>query len=128
MEKYNIKSKSVKEPKKQYFHLTSKENSISILQNGLKANKEGDIFLFENKTITAKFLNKSIAVADHIALNQIGLDEFVMFSIKSKGINGEIINDNVGEITSRQQWILKQNFIKPEHIDVYGIFKPIGWF
>ncbi len=106
---------------KKYYHITSIENMESILQNGIKANNEGHIFLFENKSIQ---LNGVInTIADCIAFNQIFIDKYAMFEIKPAGLKSGLINDNVGEFSSKQQWILEQNLIEPKYIDPYAILK-----
>lgn len=125
-----------KETKKKYYHITSKENMMNIIKNGITANDKGEIFLFENVGLTipserigieTSSGSVYIKVADHIAKYQIFTDEYVMFYIHVRGIKGEIINDKVGEYTSKQQWILKQQIIPANKISVTGMFKPIGW-
>lgn len=105
---------------KKYYHITSPENLISIMKNGLISNNN-EIFLFENVSITIPSINKTIIVADHIA-EQVGLSEYLMLEINPKGIKNELKNDNVGEFTSNQQWILNQNKIFPSYISVNGIY------
>jgi hypothetical protein len=46
-----------------------------------------------------------------------------MFDINDKGFNSELINDNVGEFSSNQQWLIKQSLIDKKHIQIYGVFK-----
>lgn len=104
-----------------YYHITEIELIDSILKEGLKANEDGEIFLFENKSIRVN--NVVNTVADCIAMNQIFLDEYVMFEIDSKGISLELINDNVGELSHKQQWIAIQPLIEPNYISVFGIYK-----
>jgi hypothetical protein len=106
-----------------YYHITNtdKETIQSILKNGLRCNPEGEIFVFENKSISLN--NVTNTVADIIANNQIFLDEYVMFEIDDKGFNTELVNDNVAEISSKQQWYIKQSFIDKKHIQVYGTYK-----
>jgi hypothetical protein len=104
-----------------YYHITKLNNLQSILKNGLRCNSEGEIFVFENKSIGLNNITNTIA--DCIANNQIFLNEYVMFEINGKGFNSELINDNVGEISSNQQWLIKQTLIDKKHIQIYGIFK-----
>lgn len=115
---------------KYYYHITSPKNALNILKNGLKCNEDGDIFLFENKTLRVKEeyradyeklgLRTEIVVADHIARNQIFLKDIVMLEIDSRGLHGEFIQDNVGEETSKFQWIVKQPLIAPQFIAEFG--------
>ncbi len=120
--------------KRYYYHITAKENALSILKEGLKANSEGEIFLFDNisvRTITAKFNvngkpiseNTIINVADHIAKSQLFLKEYVMFEVDSRGFETELIQDVCGEICFMAQWILKQSNIKPSFIIPYGRYR-----
>ena len=116
-----------------YYHITSIDNVSSILENGLLANANGEIFLFENVSIvTYGVANNSKGkrvfgkikryVADSIAINQVFLEDYAMFEIDEKGINEALINDNVADCTSKFQWIAKQSVIKPQYIDFWGIF------
>ena len=113
-----------------YYHITAKKNLSTILKEGLKANEEGEIFLFENKSIVANSVVNT--VADCIAHNQVFLDEYVMLEIANEGITSELINDNVGEISSSVQWIAKQPLIEVKYLEFYGSyvtgFKPFNSF
>nr|HAD51279.1 hypothetical protein [Algoriphagus sp.] len=60
-------------------------------------------------------------VSDHIAVNQVYLDEYAILEIDSKGFKTELIQDNVGEFSARWQWILEQDSIDPEYIELHGI-------
>ena len=106
-----------------YYHITNTdaETIQSILKNGLRCNSEGEIFVFENKSIG--YNNVINTVADSIANNQIFLNEYVMFEVDDKGFNSDLINDNVGEMSSNQQWYIKQPFIDKKHLQVHGVFK-----
>jgi|688.fasta_scaffold953186_1 hypothetical protein len=106
-----------------YYHITKKNLAKSILIDGLRANEEGHIFLFENKSIQDPKTGVTNTVADCIAENQIYLNEYAMLEIDDKGIDVELINDSVGEISSRCQWIAIQPIIKSDHINLFGIFK-----
>ena len=87
----------------------------------MQCNSEGEIFVFENKSIGLNNITNTIA--DCIANNQIFLNEYVMFEINDRGFNSDLINDNVGEFSSKQQWLIKQSQIDKKHIQLYGIFK-----
>lgn len=106
-----------------YYHITKNDLATiqSILKNGLRCNSEGEIFVFENKRIVLNGITNT--VADIIAQNQVFLNEYVMFEIDKKGIISKIKNDNVGEISSGQQWYFKQPFINKKYIQIYGEFK-----
>ena len=104
-----------------YYHITKLDKIQSILKNGLRCNSEGEIFVFENKSIGLNTVTNTIA--DCIANNQIFLNEYAMFEVDDKGFNTDLINDNVGEMSSNQQWFIKQSFIDKKHIQIYGVFK-----
>jgi hypothetical protein len=106
-----------------YYHITDKKNRQSILENGLIANSENEIFLFENKTVLNKKNGISNTIADCIAKNQLFLKEYVMFEIDSKGFNVPLINDNETKLSSSIQSILKQPKIDKLFILDLGDFK-----
>lgn len=120
--------------KKFYYHITDTKNIDSILTNGLRANADGEIFMFDNVSIAKPgsigFNENGDAVfgvvvryiADIIALEQIGISEYAMFEIDSDGING-LTNDDVAEMSSMHQWIAKQSVISPQFINLFGIYK-----
>lgn len=118
---------------KYYYHITDPKNVESIMKEGLKANKDGEIFLFENKAISYKLpmidngvcrvCKVKTTIANIIALNQLFLNEFAMFEISSDGIKGELLPDNVAEYSAPFQHIAKQLFILPEYITLCGVFK-----
>lgn len=110
-----------------YYHITALENVPSILEKGLLANEDGEIFLFENKAVGYPEKGIMIYVADHIALNQVGLKEYVMLEISSDGITCKLVNDDVAEICSKHQWIARQPKILPQFIEPCGLLKAKGW-
>jgi len=103
-----------------YYHITNKNNIRSIFDNGIKCNKNGEIFLFENIGLKCNGIINGIS--DCIANNQIFLDEYVMFEINNKGFKTESIPDNVAEISAKWQWILKQEVIVPKYVNIFGIY------
>ena len=125
--------------RKYYYHLTSTKNLQSILNEGLRANEDGNIFLFVNGTIynpfgsvidtkkkEAKFGLTRQTVADQICMNQIFMfGKCVMLQIDSRGIDGELVEDVVAEIPSylHKQWIVKQAVIQPKWLS-FKYFKP----
>jgi hypothetical protein len=78
-----------------YYHITKKENRISIQFEGLKSNEDGKIFLFSGWTLTTRRSKKTVLICDLIAQNQLGTDVFIIYEINPKGIKGKIENDNV---------------------------------
>lgn len=102
-------SKSLK-----YYHITSPENVESILKNGLKANEQGEIFIFQYAKITT---NGVVNFADDcIAYNQVFLEKYARVEINPEGISVPLIHDNVAEPTNECQWIVKQERINPEYL------------
>ena len=95
------------------FHITTFENCLEILKNGLRASADGYIYL-----LTAK------ASAAYIAKNQLGCtDNFGLLKINSEGIVKKLEADNVGEITASQQRRIKQDLIKSDFISLEGMYK-----
>jgi hypothetical protein len=104
-----------------YYHITTEETAKIILTEGLKANEDGMIFLFENKSV--KFNNIINTVADCIARNQIFLETYVMLEIDVKGVILPLIPDNVSELSAKVQWIANQPLIEPKYITFFGLYK-----
>ena len=104
----------MKTKRKKYYHLTDVANASKILTEGIKANNEGLIFMFENLVICYNGIINT--VADCIAYNQLYLEEYAVFEIASLGIYGEIMPDNVGEVSAKFQHILKQELIEKQFI------------
>ena len=95
--------------KRLLYHITPKENVDSILKNGLIANEQNDVFLFEDYLV--KWYNgKEVYVDELIANNQLFLKEFALFFINADGL--ELIKDDVAELTAEFQFIHKGNIAK----------------
>jgi len=88
-----------------YFHLTPKRNMKLIEREGIKADEEGNIFVFTD-----------MIVAEEIAINQVGASVYAIFEIDRKGITGKIERDNVAESAASFQRIIKQDCIEPKFI------------
>jgi hypothetical protein len=105
-----------------YFHITAVEKIDSVRKNGIKANEDGQIFVFT-----------SMIVSEAIATNQLGfVDEFAVFRIDSKGITGEVIMDLDAEFEAPYQRIIIQEKISKRHIEFIGSFiinpnEPTEW-
>lgn len=103
-----------------YYHITKKENWLSINLFGLKSNEDGEIFLFSDWTLTERRNKKTVLICDLIARNQLFLDEFIIYEINPKGIKGEIEPDNVAELTSKSQWVITQDKISKSYVKLIG--------
>ena len=103
-----------------YYHITKKENAFSIAFLGLKANENGEIFLFNDWTFTTRKNKKTVLICDLIAKNQLFFDEFIIYEINPKGIKGKIENDNVAELTSKNQWVVMQDIIPKRYLKLIG--------
>ena len=103
-----------------YYHITKKENAVSIAFKGLTSNENGEIFLFSDWTLTTRRNKKTVLICDLIAQNQLGIDEFIIYEINPKGIKGEIKTDNVAELTSKFQWIITQDNISRSYVKLIG--------
>ncbi|MFD2726269.1 hypothetical protein [Hyunsoonleella rubra] len=89
-----------------YYHITPTRNKLSIMSSGLKSNDKHEIFVFTDP-IQSIF----------IATNQLGIAQFTMFEISSKGITGTIESDNVADFGSVNQLIIKQGLIEAKYIE-----------
>ena len=91
---------------KRYFHVTHINNVPSISKDGLKANERGEIYIFDEYRYSTT-----------IAVNQCGYnDSYAVFEINPKGIDVELISDNVAESTAKSQFIIIQNHILPKYV------------
>ncbi len=104
-----------------YFHLTDCENVAKIMQEGIKANKSGEIYVFTD-----------MLVANTIARDQVFTDRYSAFEINRNGIYGKILDDNVGELSQGYHRIIKQKLIKPEFLKLFCEkdtihFEPTEW-
>ncbi|REG92997.1 hypothetical protein [Flavobacterium aquicola] len=106
-----------------YYYITDKKNRKSILENGLIANSENEIFLFENKKVVNKRNSISNLMADCIAKNQLFLEEYAMFEINPNGFKTPLENDNVEGVASSICWVLNQSKIDIDFISDLGDFK-----
>ena len=117
-----------------YYHISDIKNIDSIIEKGLLADEDGNIFLFINESIDEPGIArnkqgklcmgmKRRSVSDDIALNQLFLKEYALFEISAKGIEGKLENDNVEELASVYHRIARQQQIKPEFIKLCGIYK-----
>lgn len=97
-----------------YYHITSVENINSILKDGLIANDNGEIFIFQFARIKQNGVVNF--VDDCIAYNQLFFDRFARIEIDPIGISGELVPDNVAESTSQVQWIVNQDKIHPKYL------------
>ncbi|MFD2589080.1 hypothetical protein ACFSQJ_19300 [Croceitalea marina] len=94
-----------------YYHITALGNIDKIKAQGLKSNDSGEIFVVDD-----------INVVNSIAFNQLGIFEYGLFKIHEKGIK-KVVKDNVAEHTSDNQFIIKQDVIKPQYLEFLGIEK-----
>lgn len=101
------------------YHITDTKNAYSIIHNGLKANENGDVFLFENKSVMKITYKDYIPVADVIAVEQLFLDKYMMFEVDVSGL--ELSTDDVGELTASIQYIYRGD-ISADRITPFGIF------
>lgn len=98
-----------------YYKIVPIHDTKSIVQNGLNSD-EGEIFVSDY-----------IGQLPLIAQGQIGLLEYSIIKIDSQGITGEILPDNVAEIGSGHQFIVKQKNIPAAYIEHVEDVKWIKW-
>lgn len=105
-----------KEEKTILYHITKEENLESIKKNGIKANEYNEVFLLDDVDVKHPLHSQSFFVSKFVALNQLGLNEFVIFEVDVEGL--ELEPDNVAELTSEFQYIYKGD-INPNRIKDY---------
>ncbi len=91
--------------KKYYYKIVPIEDTESIIEKGL---------ISVNREI---FVSDILEQLPLIANGQLGIFEYSILKINSKGITGKILSDNVAEIGSGHQYIIKQSIIESEHIE-----------
>lgn len=111
-----------------FCHLTRLENIDSIIENGIRANEDGEIFIYEDGFITNQIWEKPRYIGDLIAINQtFSCDEngrYANFIIDPKDIELEKLeNDNVAELSSKLQWILKKPVVYPSFYEIRVVGK-----
>ncbi len=93
-----------------YWHVTPVENLKKIVNEGLKLNEHGELFLFDKKDY-----------APDIAVNQLFILDYALFEITFLQIE-RLKSDNVAESTAHAQWIYDQP-IPSIHIKLVGCYK-----
>lgn len=97
-----------------YYHVTDFKTWCSIRKQGLKASKDGYIYLSTTKQSN---------VLSSIAWNQLGLKDYGVISIKSEGISVELEPDKVGESTAKFQRRIRQSLIESKYITCLNMYK-----
>lgn len=90
---------------KYYYKIVPIEDLESIIEKGL---------ISGNREI---FVSDILEQLPLIANSQLGIFEYSVLKINSEGINGKIISDNVAEIGSGHQFIIKQSIIESQYIE-----------
>ena len=88
-----------------FFHITPISNKESILERGILANSESQIFVSDNFNHLKR-----------IALCQLGIYEYSIFEISEANLTGAVVKDKVGEIGSDHLFIVYQNHISSQNI------------
>lgn len=125
--------------KEYYLHITAPENVRNILKEGLRANADGVIHLFDTfrmeavATLTkhpdtgnaAEYEIKSfVLIGNDIAFRK-GLKRFTLLKISREGINAEPAQTTGNELFSEFFWTVNQPLIEPEYITKMGSFNTI---
>lgn len=110
------------------YHISEVENIDSILENGLRANEDGCVFLFDDvsfnkltvdlETMKPKII--TVAVADEIAKTQLFMKKYAMFEVNVEGLKLEA--DNVAEQCANFHYIYHGS-ISADRIDLAGVFE-----
>ena len=101
--------------KEYYYKIVPIEDTESIMEKGL---------ISDDKEI---FVADILEQLPSIAFGQIGLYEYSILKINSKGITGKIKPDNVLEAGAGHQFIIKQSFIEPKYIEHIEVKKWNKW-
>lgn len=97
-----------------YYHISSPSNIPLILEKGITANDEGQIFLLDTK---------ESKIVSAVALSQCGYQDYALFEVNSNGLSKKLVSDNVAEYTAKHQFILKQNLIGPKYIKLISCYR-----
>ena len=93
--------------RKVYYHVTTPSHAKLILKNGLKADREGQIYLL-NYDVLRSVIN--------VASSQIFSRRVTVLEVCAKGVKGRVESDNVAEAYAKYQVRVKQPRIGAEHI------------
>lgn len=105
---------------KKYYYISDLESVSDIEQHGIKANENGDIFIF---IIFKEKIQDAVNIAGYIAINQLFLENYALFEIQEEGITGEITDHKVSGRVSQYQKIIKQDIISRKHIKFINSYK-----
>ena len=99
---------------KKYWHVTMLENLLPIIENGLKVNEQGKIYLF-----------KTFENARSIAFLQLCLDEYVLFGIDSSCLDmSRLKPDNISELIAPDHRIYDLP-IPAQYVSLKGVYRAI---
>lgn len=116
--------------KKYYLHITAPKNVRNIMKEGLKANADGVIHLFDTFRMeaTAQLVNipdsgnaaeyevkTIILIGDDIAIKK-GLKRYALLKISRDGINTEPTPETDTALFSEYFWTVNQPLIEPRYI------------
>lgn len=114
-----------------YYHITDPSNIKSILNKGLVADEDGNIYLFKNESVLSLSIGidkngkngygyVETSIAELIAMNQVFLPTYAMFEVD---VDETLLKkDNVAESTTRYQYILHQPRIELNKISLIGTY------
>ena len=102
-----------------YYHVTEVENVDSILKNGLKADEEGLIYVYDTYSVDLEGVD--IFLSDIITLGQLGYKKYAVIKVNAEPYRKYAKPDNVGELCASYHRILKVKIIKPEDIELLEI-------
>ena len=97
-----------------FYHLTPVENVAAIRKKGIRADEEGEVFIFTD-----------LIVANVIAKEEVGTDHYAVFEIDPRGITGKVEPDLVAEFSASFQLIVHQEIIDPRWLTLVGEFETI---
>lgn len=106
-----------------YYYLSPEDPDTiqAILTEGIFANPEGEILIFENKPITDKITGSVNTSADCFA-QKLNLMSYAMFEIDFNGITGNTYPERPTKGNSKFKIVLVQLYVDPHFITLFGIF------
>lgn len=105
-----------KTSKKYYYHLAPFTGWLAINEDGIKASKDGYIYMFDTD---------DPKVFAYAARNQLFMEDYGIFRIDPDGINVPLEPDEVAELTAKHQFRAKQARIDKKYIKDLGMKKVI---
>jgi hypothetical protein len=97
-----------------YYHITSFEGWLAIKTHGIRPSEDGYIYVLDDKDVVS-----------YVAFSQLLKGDYGLYEIDIKGITANLEPDEVGELTAKHQFRVKQAVILPKYLKDLGMHKVI---